>query len=96
VDVAAWLSRLGLERYVEAFEVNDIDAAGPEPERGRDQGVLFKGSDGNHLEILQFPAGRAIPGGCSRAARWSLPSTMPRSWWTTLIAASASIATGSG
>jgi class 3 adenylate cyclase len=27
VDIAAWLSELGLERYVEAFEANDIDAA---------------------------------------------------------------------
>jgi class 3 adenylate cyclase len=27
VDIAAWLSGLGLERYVEAFEGNDIDAA---------------------------------------------------------------------
>jgi SAM domain (Sterile alpha motif) len=27
VDIAAWLSGLGLERYVEVFEANDIDAA---------------------------------------------------------------------
>jgi class 3 adenylate cyclase len=26
VDIAAWLSGLGLERYIEAFEANDIDA----------------------------------------------------------------------
>jgi hypothetical protein len=27
LDIAAWLSELGLERYVEAFEANDVDAA---------------------------------------------------------------------
>jgi hypothetical protein len=27
LDIAAWLRELGLERYVEAFEANDIDAA---------------------------------------------------------------------
>jgi class 3 adenylate cyclase len=27
LDIAAWLSELGLERYIQAFEANDIDAA---------------------------------------------------------------------
>ena len=27
VDIAAWLIGLGLERYVEAFDANDVDAA---------------------------------------------------------------------
>jgi SAM domain (Sterile alpha motif) len=27
LDIAAWLRDLGLERYIEAFEANDVDAA---------------------------------------------------------------------
>jgi class 3 adenylate cyclase len=27
LDIAAWLSELGLERYIQAFEANDVDAA---------------------------------------------------------------------
>ena len=27
MDIAAWLRDLGLERYIQAFEANDVDAA---------------------------------------------------------------------
>ena len=43
----------------------------------------FKDPDGHHLEVLQFPRGRAIPGGTGPATGCSWASTIRPSWWGT-------------
>jgi class 3 adenylate cyclase len=57
VDIAAWLRGLGLERYVEAFEANDIDAAILPALSSDDLKELGVTSLGHRKKLLEVIAG---------------------------------------
>jgi class 3 adenylate cyclase len=67
VDLAGWLSGLGLERYVEVFEANDIDAAVLRTLNADDLRVLGVTSLGHRKKLLEAIASLREPAGVPMA-----------------------------
>ena len=67
MDIAAWLSGLGLERYVEAFEANDIDAAVLRTLNADDLRELGVTSLGHRKKLLEAIAALREPAGAPTA-----------------------------
>jgi class 3 adenylate cyclase len=67
VDIAAWLSGLGLERYVEVFEANDIDAAVLRTLNADDLRELGVTSLGHRKKLLEAIAALREPAGAPMA-----------------------------
>jgi class 3 adenylate cyclase/predicted ATPase len=67
VKIAAWLSGLGLERYVEAFEGNDIDAAVLRTLNADDLRELGVASLGHRKKLLDAIAALRAPAGVPTA-----------------------------
>jgi class 3 adenylate cyclase/predicted ATPase len=67
VDIAAWLSGLGLERYVEAFEANDIDASVLRTLNADDLRELGVTSLGHRKKLLEAIAVLREPASASTA-----------------------------
>jgi class 3 adenylate cyclase len=73
MDIAAWLKELGLERYVEAFEANDIDAAVLRTLNADDLKELGVASLGHRKKLLEAtaaltPQSSAAPSGAPALA----------------------------
>jgi class 3 adenylate cyclase/predicted ATPase len=67
VDIAAWLSGLGLERHIEAFEANDIDAAVLRTLNTDDLRELGVTSLGHRKKLLEAIAELSEPAGAPTA-----------------------------
>jgi class 3 adenylate cyclase/predicted ATPase len=67
VDIAAWLSGLGLERYVEAFEANDIEASVLRTLNADDLRELGVTSIGHRKKLLEAIAALREPAGAPTA-----------------------------
>jgi class 3 adenylate cyclase len=74
LDIAAWLRELGLERYVEAFEANDIDTAVLHSLNADDLKELGVTSLGHRKKLLEAIATLGEPAGRPMAA----PAEAPR------------------
>ncbi len=72
MDIAAWLQGLGLERYLEAFRANDVDAdvlRGLTADDLKELGVVSLGHRKKLLEAIAGPGGAGSRAGARRPGR---------------------------
>ena len=69
MDIAAWLRDLGLERYIQAFEANDVDAAVLRTLSADDLKELGVTSLGHRKKLLEAIAALAPPASADPARR---------------------------
>ncbi|HMU52481.1 MAG TPA: SAM domain-containing protein, partial [Geminicoccaceae bacterium] len=77
MDIAAWLSGLGLERYVGAFEDNDIDAAVLRTLNADDLRELGITSLGHRKKLLDAIAALREPTGTPTATPAEVITALP-------------------
>jgi predicted ATPase/class 3 adenylate cyclase len=75
LDIAAWLRALGLERYVEAFHANDIDAAMLRTLTADDLKELGVASLGHRRKLLEAIAALDPPSSAATVADAAAPSS---------------------
>jgi class 3 adenylate cyclase len=78
VDIAAWLQDLGLERYLEAFRANDVDADVLRTLSAEDLKELGVASLGHRKKLLEAIATLAEPAERMVAGAVDAPAAMPR------------------
>ncbi len=74
MDIAAWLQELGLERYLEAFRANDVDADVLRTLTDDDLKELGVGSLGHRKKLLEAIPAPQPSGGARPRLRSATPS----------------------
>ena len=77
LDIAAWLSELGLERYIQAFEANDIDAAVLRNLNADDLRELSVTSLGHRKKLLEAIAALTPPTSATSLGEASAQASAP-------------------